>query len=418
LLDNVLVVAHALGHCDFFKNNIHFSKTNREMMDKLATNGKRIEKIMDRWGKDKVIKFIDHVLRLDTLVDPTCAFKKKKKEDIYYTDQRNYYFPRKFKIDPDRNYMEDWINNESWMEKEHDRIRKREAADALELFSGPEKDVLGYLRDYAPLKQWQADIVAMLHEEALYFVPQRATKMLNEGWASKVDYEMMAKEGLASLGQKGHDHGIVEYAEHKANVLGGKYSTNPYKLGFYLLEEIEERWNKGQFGTEWEECDNLREKKDWDKELGLGKEKIFQVRECYDDYTALLEFFTPEFCEKMEFFEYEKNAKGDLILSSRDFKSIKTQLLQQYSNGGLPDIRLVDPNHRGKGWFLLEHQWEGKTLHEGYAKSVLSSIRSLWGNTVLLATRNKDDEEMMCICDGPAEKDVLIISREEYEEAY
>jgi stage V sporulation protein R len=36
LVDNVTVVAHALGHADFFKNNIYFSKTSQNMMNQLA----------------------------------------------------------------------------------------------------------------------------------------------------------------------------------------------------------------------------------------------------------------------------------------------------------------------------------------------------------------------------------------------
>ena len=31
---------------------------------------------------------------------------------------------------------------------------------------------------------------------------------------------------------------------------------NPYKLGIELFRDIEERWNKGQFGNEYDECDD------------------------------------------------------------------------------------------------------------------------------------------------------------------
>jgi stage V sporulation protein R len=33
LMDQKLVMAHVYGHCDFFKNNYWFSKTDRKMMD-------------------------------------------------------------------------------------------------------------------------------------------------------------------------------------------------------------------------------------------------------------------------------------------------------------------------------------------------------------------------------------------------
>ena len=33
IVDQKLVMAHVHGHCDFFKNNMWFSKTNRKMLD-------------------------------------------------------------------------------------------------------------------------------------------------------------------------------------------------------------------------------------------------------------------------------------------------------------------------------------------------------------------------------------------------
>ena len=67
---------------------------------------------------------------------------------------------------------------------------------------------------------------------------------------------------------------------------------NPYKIGIELLRDIEERWDKGRFGKEWNECQNLDERRAWDKRLGLGRKKIFEVRKLYNDVTFIDEFFT------------------------------------------------------------------------------------------------------------------------------
>ena len=67
--------------------------------------------------------------------------------------------------------------------------------------------------------------------------------------------------------------------------------------------DIEERWNKGQFGSEWENCKDLHKKENWDLNLGLGKQKLFEVRKYYNDVTFINEFLTQEFCDKFEFFE-------------------------------------------------------------------------------------------------------------------
>src|SRR5262249_33049997 len=47
----------------------------------------------------------------------------------------------------------------------------------------PEKDVLPFLIEHAPLKGWQRDVLSIVRDEAYYFAPQGQTKVINEGWA-------------------------------------------------------------------------------------------------------------------------------------------------------------------------------------------------------------------------------------------
>src|SRR5262249_9429345 len=47
----------------------------------------------------------------------------------------------------------------------------------------PEKDVLLFLIEHAPIKPWQRDILSIIRDEAYYFMPQGMTKIMNEGWA-------------------------------------------------------------------------------------------------------------------------------------------------------------------------------------------------------------------------------------------
>jgi stage V sporulation protein R len=320
LIDHLTVIAHATGHNDFFKTNIHFQATDTNMLNKMANHGTRIRKYMARWGKERVIEFLDHVMRLETLVDGAKAWHHKVIRDRNIKDERKYRQPRRLKVEKSRMYMEPFVNTKEFRKKENERVAKKDLADELGVFDEPTKDILGFLRDNAPLKPWQADIVAMLYEEALYFYPQRQTKVLNEGWASMTDSVIMAEQGYVSLGQKSHDCGIVEYADHKMGVLGGKYSMNPYKLGYYLLSDIRNRWNKGQFGTDWDECTDIRKKEAWDTKAGLGKEKIFEVRKYYDDLTLIHEFFTEDFCREQEYFHWQHYPNGEFKLENRDYK--------------------------------------------------------------------------------------------------
>lgn len=416
LVDNVTVVAHALGHADFFKNNIYFSQTSQNMMNELANHGTRIKKYMSRWGKERVTEFIDHVLRIETLIDPSKAWEPKKYKDSLPRDNRRYRHPSRLKVEEGHDYMEQYVNTEDWIKRQREAIEKIEAAEYLDVFVGSTKDIMGFIRDNAPLKPWESDIVSMLYEESMYFAPQRMTKTINEGWASFIDYNIIARQGLASMGLEDESAGIIEYAHHKMGVLGGKYSMNPYKLGFNLFCDIEERWNKGQFGKEWDECKDIKQKEDWDKKVGLGHEKVFEVRKFYNDLTLILEFFTPEFCEKYEFFEWKKYPNGEYKIESKDPDKIKSKLLSRYVNGGLPEIRLVDPNHKNKGIMFLQHNWHGRGLHDAYVKPVLESLRHLWKNDVYLATKNKEGSEFIYRCRGE-DCSVDMISREDYDEA-
>ncbi len=415
LVDNVTVVAHALGHADFFKNNIYFGQTSQNMMNELANHGTRIRRYMTRWGKERVTEFIDHVLRIETLIDPSKAWEPKKYREVTTKDSRKYHHPGRLSVEEGHDYTEGYLNTEEWISKQREQIEKIEAAEYLDMFVGSTKDIMGFIRDHAPLKPWESDIVSMLYEESIYFAPQRMTKVGNEGFASWVDYNIIAKEGLASLGLEHDSSGIIHYAQHKMGVLGGKYSMNPYKLGFNLLCDIEERWNKGMFGDEWENCTDLREKENWDRKLGLGREKVFEVRRLYNDVNLIMEFFTPEFCEKYEFFEWKRYPNGEYRIESKDPARIKSKLVSRYMNGGLPDIRLVDPNHRGRGIMFLQHKWTGRPLHDAYIGPVLESLRKIWRNDVYLATRNKDGAEFIYRCQGE-DCDVDVLPRDEFED--
>ena len=45
LIQNKLIVAHVLAHCDFFKNNARFSRTNRNMVESMSATAERIRAV-------------------------------------------------------------------------------------------------------------------------------------------------------------------------------------------------------------------------------------------------------------------------------------------------------------------------------------------------------------------------------------
>src|SRR5207344_3468243 len=78
LVDQKMVMAHVLGHVDFFKNNYFFSKTNRRMIGGMANHATRVRRHVERLGLDKVESFIDSCLCLENLIDPMSPFIARK----------------------------------------------------------------------------------------------------------------------------------------------------------------------------------------------------------------------------------------------------------------------------------------------------------------------------------------------------
>src|ERR687887_1774688 len=58
LLQNKLVIAHVMGHVDFFKNNMWFSKTNRRMLETVSAHTERMNQYEFKYGRKAVEKFL------------------------------------------------------------------------------------------------------------------------------------------------------------------------------------------------------------------------------------------------------------------------------------------------------------------------------------------------------------------------
>lgn len=171
LIQNKLIVAHVLGHCDFFKNNVRFSNTNRDMVETMAASSERIRQYEIKYGKEDVENFLDACLAIQEHIDPSLYRSKlrwNRQEGASSTESgRGGYTSR---------YDDLW---------KLDQINKPAEQPSVQKFPPqPEKDLLLFLQEYSPiLKEWQRDILTIMRDEMLYFWPQIETKIMNEGWA-------------------------------------------------------------------------------------------------------------------------------------------------------------------------------------------------------------------------------------------
>ncbi|PYQ14294.1 MAG: SpoVR family protein [Acidobacteria bacterium] len=374
-VDQKVVMAHVYAHCDFFKNNVWFSKTNRKMMDEMANHATRVRRYMDRYGVDKIENFIDTCLSLENLIDPHSLFIVRERPKAEKEES-----PRTARRLKSKEYMQDYINPPDVLALEEKRILE-ESERRKSFPAEPTRDVLKFLVEYSPLENWQRDILSIIREEAYYFAPQAQSKIMNEGWATYWHSKIMTERCLT-------DAEVVDYADHHSGTVATHAGRlNPYKLGVELFRDIEERWDKGRFGKEFDECEDLHERTRWDKKLGQGREKIFEVRRFCNDVTFIDNYLTEEFCRRNKMFVYEFNSKTGLYqISSRSFREIKLKLLFQLTNRGLPFIEVADGNYRNKGELLLRHRYEGVPLRMDYARDTLRNVQRVWQRPVNLST--------------------------------
>ncbi len=378
LVDQKTVMAHVCAHVDFFKNNYFFSKTNRKMIDGMANHAALVRRHMGRYGIDAVEDYIDVCLSLENLIDPMSPFiARHAKPPLHDEDDERAEVPRLRA----KQYMDKYINPPEFIEAQRRKLEE-ESQQQKRFPEQPERDVLAFLIAHAPLDRWQRDCLEIIRTEAYYFAPQAMTKIMNEGWATYWHSKIMTEKALSAAE-------IIDYADACSGILAtAPGQLNPYKLGVELFRHIESRWDKGQFGKEWEECDSMAEKQDWDRGLGLGRDKIFEVRKLYNDVTFIDEFFTLEFCLEQKFYTFGHNQRsGNWEILSREFRKVKNQLLTMLTNRGQPVIQVEDGNHENRSELLLRHRHEGIDLDLAQARDTLCNLRRVWTRPVNLLTR-------------------------------
>ncbi len=390
-LDQKLVMAHVYGHNDFFKNNMWFGNTNRNMMDVMANHGTKIRRYMEKYGHDRVELFIDKVLSLENLIDVNNLFETNE----VIQSRREKEKQASIEAENDGYVMDD----RSQALKSFMNTKKKDNDAPVEQSTGPEpmmaeqntakgeKDILKFLIENAPLEEWEADIIGCLREEAYYFLPQRMTKIMNEGWASYWHSSILTQRAL-------DPNEFIDFADKHAGVMVmSKQNINPYKVGIELMRDIEYRWNTGRFGKDYNECPSMHDKENWNTNLGLGREKIFEVRKSHNDITFLEEFLTPEFCNRQQIFTYKYNPRSARMeIDTRDFEAIKQKLLTQLTNFGSPLIQVEDSNYKNRKELLLKHVHGGVDLDMQFADATMRNLYAIWKRPVNLATTYEDKE--------------------------
>lgn len=379
-VQNKLVIAHVLGHVDFFKNNVYFSKTNRRMVESVSSNARRVMEYEFKYGRKTVEKFLDAVLAIEEHIDPNFFIRRdiSPEEEKRRAEQQ----PREGRYDDI--WKLDKTAGSTITASDRDKNPQNGRSPQSPPERLPEKDLVFYIMRNSPtLASWQRDLIAMVHEEMEYFVPQMQTKIMNEGWASFWHARIMRELDL-------DDQEHLEFADlHSGVVSPHKGQLNPYYLGYKIYEDIERRWDNPS--------DEERER--LGRRGGEGREKIFEVREMESDVSFLRNYLTEDLCEELDLFVYELIDEEDWTITEKRWERVRDTLVANMTNLGFPHLQVENGDYNGNRELLLKHSYEGTELDMRYARKALEHVYTLWGRPVHLETVI-DDETTMLRYDG------------------
>jgi len=377
LIQNKLIVAHVLAHCDFFKNNARFSRSNRNMVESMSATADRVAQYERDYGAEVVEQFIDAVLAIQEHVDPSLIKPYQMDKTRYIELMEKREDRRKPSVAPVQPYDDLWSLDPD-MRRESDTPK----TDKRRFPPQPEKDLVWFIEENSEeLKDWQRDILSMLRDEMLYFWPQIETKIMNEGWASYWHQRIIREMDLTS-------EETIEFAKlNSAVVQPSKHSLNPYYLGLKIFEDIEKRWDQP---TEEERARG--------RVPGQGRDKIFEVREIDSDQSFIRNYLTKQLVTDLDLYIFEKKGP-EWKITDKSWENIRDQLVYSRVNGGFPSLMVTDGDWNRSGELYLKHQYEGVELDLKYVERTLPSVVKLWGKPVHLETI-VEDKTLVFSCDG------------------
>lgn len=368
LVQNKLIVAHVLAHCDFFKNNCRFQNTKRDMVESMSAAAERIKEYEHIHGTKEVESFLDAVLALQEHIDPSLVRSKLSwnldDEDEYEEDKPKRQTP----------YDDLWGMDEP---------KTREKKKTIKQFPPkPEKDILLFIEAHSrELEPWQRDVLTMLREEMLYFWPQLETKIMNEGWASYWHQRIMRELDLDSSES-------IEFAKLNAGVVQpSKTGINPYYLGLKIFEDIEERYDHP--------CEELKKAGVTE---GSGRSKMFEVREIESDISFIRNYLTKDLVMREDLYLFQKQGR-DYKVIDKEWKAVRDQLVSMRVNGGFPYLTVIEGDYLKNNELYIKHWYEGIELDLKYLEKVLPYLYQLWGRSVHIESV-LEGKEVMFSYDG------------------
>ncbi len=385
-----LVVAHAAyGHNHFFKNNNQFQQHTQadHIIDYLSFAKTFVADCEDRFGQEAVELTLDAA---HALMNQGVSRNMK----IRARDPAKREFQREMAR---RDYEEQTYDVLNRTLPQINRGEPISPASAAQLGSSaaeqrklglPEENLLYFLEKNAPkLADWQRELLRIVRSLSQYFYPQRQTKLMNEGCATFVHYEIMNR--LYERGQL-TDGSMLEFLHSHSSVVfqpsfnDRRYSgMNPYALGFAMMRDIQRIC-----------IEPTDEDRAWFPAFAGNNDPFGTLREAwanYRDESFVLQYLSPKVMRDFHLFALRDEAKDPAVRitaihDEQGYRDVRRRLSRSYDVATQdPDLQITDADLSGSRRLVVTHTVRnGIVLDKGECERTLQHLARLWGYRVRL----------------------------------
>ena len=401
---NVMIFYHVLGHIDFFQNNGYFRHTWSDDFAGVALADKRlINSLRTKHGR-----WVDYVIEFARSLDNITGYYEELAElnipGNHSLKRLDYFFDvflQQVKQVSDPEYLKELsLYNRICRENKDQcesafiseiKVRYPEFETTYEKYlqdyRPKSKDILSFLIDHSPFlnkedNEWMKSVLQIVRGTALYFEPQRRTKIINEGWASYWHDRLFRADDRI----QGHE---ADYARVNALVTSvPKVGLNPYAVGLRLFDHIHDYADKGRFCYEYDKTRSVEERKAFDTRCGKGMDHLFWIRENFCDFNFVNTFIDQEFVDRYKLVIIGQRINRQRMTREYYIKSKKAEDYKAMIVNGLihPPHIDVDTAQTTDRTLCLTHTYEGRQLVPEFIESVLIGLEFLWGGSVKLDT--------------------------------
>ena len=256
----------------------------------------------------------------------------------------------------------------------------------------PQENLLYFLEKHAPkLEDWQRELLRIVRMLAQYFYPQRQTKVMNEGCATFVHYEIMNRlydHGLLTEGSMlefMHSHSSVVF--QPASTIGASRGLNPYALGFAMMRDIKRI------------CDEpTAEDRDWFPDFAGNGDWMGTLNEAWANFrddSFILQYLSPKVIRDFRLFAVTTTPRNSPMRGEGDPRRAG---LQGHPPPARAPVRRLRPRPRHPGHRCrslrqppsgAQHRVRnGVLLDKSEGERTLQHVAQLWGYRVKLVEQD------------------------------